>query len=365
MKRSWALPMVALAAAAFTGYHLVITNREPPMEPPPVAPATSPFGRTVAGAGIVEAKTENISIGTHLPGIVAQRLVDVGQKVDVGTPLFRIDDRQLRADLEVRKSQLAAAEAQLAKLRAMPRPEEIPASEARVRKLQADLAAVRDQLDRAEKLYSSRSIPREELTQRREQATAALEALNQAQAEDRLLKQGAWDKDILIAEAEIAQATAVVAQIETEIERLEVRSPIAGEVLQVNVRPGEYVGTPPGAALIVLGDMRNLRVRVDVDESDIPRYRPGMSGQASVRGNASRQIPLRFVRVEPFVIPKQSLTRKPGEQVDTRVLQVIYEMDENQPGVYVGQQLDVFFLEESAGSETASVAAQEKIPAGR
>jgi multidrug resistance efflux pump len=122
-----------------------------------------------------------------------------------------------------------------------------------------------------------------------------------------------------------------------------VRAPLDGKVLQVNVRPGEYVGGAPGRALIVLGDTGNtVRVRVDIDGPDIPRYRPGAPARATPRGSPETSYALRFVRVEPYVVPKKSLTGDSTERVDTRVLQVIYALDFTAQPVYVGQQVDVF-----------------------
>ena len=63
---------------------------------------------------------------------------------------------------------------------------------------------------------------------------------------------------------------------------------------------------------------------------------------AAEPGHADLQMPLRFVRVEPYVIPKRSLTGDSLERVDTRVLQVIYEFDRPAFPIYVGQQVDVF-----------------------
>ena len=356
MKQTWLLPAIALVAALFTGYHLLISNTEPPMEPPPVAPAQSPFGKTVAGAGIIEAKTENISIGTPVPGIVLEKCVEVGQNVNAGDLLFRIDNRNLLADLHVKEARLAASESKLKRLKSMPRPEEIPPSEAKVKRMQAEYQAARDVLDRGERLFASHSIGEEEMIKKRQAAAGAQQGLNQALAEDALLKKGAWQSDIEVAEADLLEAKSLVDQAKTELSRMDIRSPIMGEVLQVNVRPGEYVGTPPNQPLIVLGNLQSLRVRVDIDESDIPDFRPGMPGKAFVRGDASEAIPIHFVRVEPFVIPKKSLTRAAGEHVDTRVLQVIYEMDANKLPIFVGQQLDVFFdRAEAPAAKSAAV----------
>jgi hypothetical protein len=114
-------------------------------------------------------------------------------------------------------------------------------------------------------------------------------------------------------------------------------------VLQVNVREGEFVGAPPSQALVVLGDChKRVHVRVDIDEHDIPRFKKEAPAQASLRGTPQVKYPLKYLRVEPYVIPKKSLTGDNTERVDTRVLQVIYELDTTDRPIYVGQQLDVF-----------------------
>ena len=98
-------------------------------------------------------------------------------------------------------------------------------------------------------------------------------------------------------------------------------------MLQVNVRPGEFVGAPAGQALIVLGSVTQLHVRVDIDEYDIPRFITDAPARATLKGQPKDFFPLKFVRVEPYVVPKKSLTGDNTERVDTRVLQVIYAID--------------------------------------
>jgi hypothetical protein len=92
----------------------------------------------------------------------------------------------------------------------------------------------------------------------------------------------------------------------------------------------------------MLGRSKPLHVRVDVDEHEGWRVRPGAQAVGHVRGNASIETRLTFVRVEPIVVPKTSLTGGSTERVDTRVLQVIYRVDRDDLPVFVGQQLDVF-----------------------
>jgi multidrug resistance efflux pump len=185
-------------------------------------------------------------------------------------------------------------------------------------------------------------MPVEDVNLRRQAAVQAREQLARARADYALLKAGAWEPDKAIARAAVVLARSQLEQTQTELERLKVRASVDGEVLQVNVRPGEYVGTPPGQALVVLGNVHRIHVRVDIDEHDIPDFRPGAPARATLRGKPRQAFPLKFVRVEPYVIPKKSLTGDNTERVDTRVLQVIYALDGREKNVYVGQQLDVF-----------------------
>jgi multidrug efflux pump subunit AcrA (membrane-fusion protein) len=145
------------------------------------------------------------------------------------------------------------------------------------------------------------------------------------------------------AEAQLAQARAQLRSTETDLERLTVRAPVDGQVLQVKVHLGEFA--PTGALptpLILLGSVDKLHVRVDVEEHEAWRVVPEAGAAASVRGNADLRTPLTFVRFEPFVVPKKSLTGDSTERVDTRVLQIIYRIEDNNLPLFVGQQMDVF-----------------------
>jgi multidrug resistance efflux pump len=339
------LPLLAIGLLGFAILHVVRASQTVADPPPPAEPPRTPFGHTVAGAGLVEADTENISVGSALAGVVLEVYVPVekvGQHVQAGDPLFRVDDRHLKAQLAYQEATLAAARAQLAKLEQQPRPEELPPSAAKVGTARASARLQEDLAERARRLRPSGAMSAEEVTQRLLALEVARQQLIQAQAEHALLKAGAWKPDLDIARAVVAQAKAQVEQTRTELDRALVRAPVDGEVLKVYVHPGEYVGAQPGQALVVLGHLGRLHVRVDISEHDIDRFRPEAPARAVTRGQARRQYPLRFVRVEPYVVPKRSLTGDNTERVDTRVLQVIYALTGADGRAYVGQQLDVF-----------------------
>jgi HlyD family secretion protein len=89
---------------------------------------------------------------------------------------------------------------------------------------------------------------------------------------------------------------------------------------------------------------------VDFDENDIARLSPASKATAVFRSQPDRPVPLTFVRIEPLVVPKRSLTGASTERIDTRVLQAIYSFEPARaPQVYVGQQADVFVEAASGG----------------
>ncbi len=339
------VPGIALSLLTFGLVHMIGAEKVIPQSLPPAVPPRSPFGSNIAGSGIVEPQSENISIGAPLSGVVAEVFIPAdrsGTLVHAGDLLFRIDNRHLKAQLAVQEASLSAPRAELAKLELMPRTEEVVPAEYRVTATEAQLVQARDDYERMANLGLTSSVSESEIVTARQALEVAAAQRAQAQAELSLIRAGAWEPDKAIVRAQIQQIMAQIQQIDIEMERSLVRAPIDGIVLQVNVRPGEFVGGTSAESLVVLGDMRQPRIRVDIDENDIPRFDAIAPAIARVRGDSSEELKLKFVRVEPYVVPKRSLTSANTERVDTRVLQVIYEINNVGRQVYVGQQLDVF-----------------------
>src|SRR5687768_466279 len=131
--RKLILPLLALGCLSFAVLHVVRAEHEGPEVLPPVDPARSPYGSAVVGSGLVEARTENISIGSPLPGVVTKVHVQVGQQVKPTDPLFELDDRALKAEEAHRLASLKIAEVQLQRLKEQPRQEERDISAAKLR----------------------------------------------------------------------------------------------------------------------------------------------------------------------------------------------------------------------------------------
>jgi len=344
MFTKYVLPLLAVAGVTFAVYTVVQARQTPPPSQPLITPPTRPAKiQTIAGAGLIEARRENIPIGVNIPGVVVEVFVKKGDHVDADAPLFRIDDRDYQAQLVVREAELTSSRAQLHKLEAAPRAEDVPPAEAAAEAARAKVLDAEARYLRSEKLHGRQMIAPSDYDIDHFAYLNAKAALAQAEADLKRIKAGSWKEDIMIARAAVALAESQVKSIKINIDRLTIRAPIEGDVLQLNVRLGQYAAMAWREPMIVLGDINRLHVRVDIDENDLPYFEKNSDAVATLKGRPQVRFPLKFRYVEPYVIPKQSLTGSNSERVDTRVLQVVYELPDDSPiPLYVGQQMDVY-----------------------
>jgi len=291
MIRKYLLPALAVLGVCL-GIIAALQSARKLVPTPMVSDApTSPYKSFVAGAGLVEANTENIAIGTQIAGIVSQIYVQMGSEVKRGDPLFTIDDRATRALLTAQVASVKVAEAQLA---------EANYSNALSQGLVKGLVVSKEEANLARYVVD-------------------------------------------IDSAQVVQAQALANQTATDLERLTVRAPMNGEVMQLKIHLGEYA--PTGVLvqpLLLFGNLTPLNVRTDVDENEAWKVMKNEPAVGFLRANKKVSAPLTFVRFEPYVIPKVSLTGETTERVDTRVLQVIYSLPIGENRIRAGQQMDVY-----------------------
>ena len=290
MFRKYILTVLAIGGVAI-GVMAALRSARNLVPTPMVSDApTPPYQAFVAGAGLVEANTENIAIGTQIAGIVSDIYVQIGSDVRKDDPLFTIDNRAQRALVASRQAAVQIAEPQLA--------------------------------DAQYELKLAESLVPQGIT-------------IEARDRDRFAMQKA--------EALLVQARADLNSAQTDLERLTVRAPVTGQILQLKIRTGEFAQIGVLAQpLILMGNVQPLHVRVDVDENEAWRVRKGAPATGYLRGNKEINTPLAFVRFEPYVIPKVSLTGAPGERVDTRVMQVIYSFPRGELAIQPGQRMDIY-----------------------
>ena len=358
MFRKVFLPLFAAAGVFFAVWTVIQGAKPVPPSIPVAEPPRPPFENKISGAGIVEAGTKNIAVGTPVSGLVDTVYVTVGQHVASGTPLFVLDSRKASAALSSRETALSFAEARLSRLLQAPRREDLPPVVAKVKEAEADLEDLQSQLKTAERVSEQRALSREDLNRRRFAAQAANARLDQARANLNLLRAGAWKPDIDVAKAEVAMAEADVHAARVEIDLLTIHAPVDGDILQVNIRPGEFAQSAIlSEPIILLGNLDRLHVRVDIDENDAWRFKPHSPAFGYVRGNPELKTSLAFEYLEPYVVPKRSLTGDSAERVDTRVMQVIYSFKREALNVHPGQLMDVYI------EDTTARPVKKRIPA--
>ena len=288
--RGWKLPLFALIAFSFA-LSYVLTRPQAVAKAPVVAPSASPYASAVGGIGVVEPKSETISIGVDIPGVVRTIHVKVGDKVKKGQPLFTLDTREVDAQIASLEASIASAKVQA---------QDAAAQYGIVASMKDRRAVAKDDVNR--RLYAKQ-----------------------------------------LAAAKVREAEAQLQQAKTTKARSTINAPITGQVLEVNVRPGEFAsaGVLP-SPLMRMGDTSQLYVRVEIDEENAAGIDPNATATGFRRGDTTNGIGLSFVRFEPFVKAKQNLAVA-GQRVDTRVLQILYSIDDpKQNPTFVGQQMDVF-----------------------
>ena len=313
---------IALAGIVLAIAVLLMKGQKPVPPPPIEAPPQNPYVGTVAAAGIIEAVNENVRIAPPVDGMVVEVFVVVGDRVEKHDPLFQLDARELRAQLRTRE-------------------DAIPSAVARISEQKIRLKDLIDQLGRFRAVQDRRAVSEDDVRRKWHEVERAKSALTRAKA----------DLNLIQTQREEAQAL---------LDRLTVRAPRAGTVLQVNIRAGEYAKGGASEPIILLGDIDTLQIRADIDEVNAPLVQPGTPAVAYLKGSTEQSIPLKFIRIEPFIVPKRSLTGENTERVDTRVLQVIYGLQKPDFPVYVGQQVDVFIERIETTLEKVSLSKEER-----
>jgi HlyD family secretion protein len=336
------------------GVYAVATAQEKKIDLPLARPAAvNPYEKGVAALGIIEPSGRDVAIAAPEAGLVSRVLVDVGDSVAVGDVLFQLDTRVLDADLVRAGANVVAARAEVDRWHAIPRAEDLPPLEASVAQARAVLSDRDDQLRLVQSAFERGANTDRDVSSARFARDNARAGLERAEADLARLRAGGWKADLVVAEAALKQREGEVAALELLKERLTVRAPRTGKVLRRSIEPGEFATSSPSQPAMILGDLSKLNVRAQVDEEDIGFIAPARQGGATtsnslravarVRGGGSGEFPLRLLRIEPYARPKSDLLGSNVERVDTRVIDVVFEIETlPDAAIFPGQAVDVF-----------------------
>jgi HlyD family secretion protein len=331
-------------------------------QPPVFKPVTSPYATSIFANGIIESDQlsgSDINIYPEVAGPVTQVLVHEGQQVLAGDPLLCIDESVQKATTEQLRLQAEAALSALMELKAQPRPESLAITEAQVEVATSNLKVATDTYAKrhAIHLVAPTAISQDELDTDKDAVVQAQAAVDLASRQNDLTKAGAWSYDIANQQKQYAGLKQAYDAANALLVKYTVKANRDGVVLSLNATVGSYVSshgaydtyTQGSDPLVVMGTPQNyLAVRCYVDEILVSRLPPQdhMQAQMSIRGSDTK-IPLEFVRVQPYVSPKIELSDERQEQVDLRVLPVIFRFQKRDLPVYPGQEVDVYISQSS------------------
>lgn len=337
---TFALSIVGLAV----GIWAVSTSKQKAPKIPLARDASvNPYTHGVAALGIIEPAGREVGIVAPEPGLVMEVFVNVGDHVEANAPLMRLDTRRLEADLVRAEAAIAVGQTDIDRWHALPRAEDVPPLEAAVTRAEAMVRDREDNLRRTDEAVKRNASSSRDLSAAQFSLEAARADLIKAQADLAKTRAGGWAPDLAAAQASLTSLQKDAAALRLLVERLTVRAPRAGVILRRDIEPGEYAVVEPGRAALILGDVSRLYARAQVDEEDIALVHAGAKAIARTRGAAPRELPLALVRIEPYARAKTDLRGINTERVDTRVVDVVFEVkDAGGNDIYPGIGVDVF-----------------------
>jgi HlyD family secretion protein len=295
--------------------------------------------------GRVEPLSGVIRVAVPVIGVIGEVLVKANDRVFAGEALIRLVDPEVRA-------RLVAAEAQVALRKRVRNKESAPSGAAPRRKAEDAVADAEKALFEMRSLMDKVAAERRagrgsdgEVDAARSGLTRAQDRLSQQQAELRRIEADAPLPTVAEGQLNIARGELLGAQ--AAVDKMVIRAPIDGSILQMNARPGELASPSTLQPLILLGNVSALRVRAEVDERDLEKIKPGQAVLVRPAAFRGREIAGTVSFIAPLV--EAGRNHSPGQRnmTDVDVAEVLVDLAEPGP-LAVGMKVDVYFRPDSA-----------------
>jgi HlyD family secretion protein len=289
----------------------------------------APLPRQVVAPGRIESRGEIVTLSAEMAGRLKIVSVKEGDYVQAGQVIARLDDTEYRARISQAEAQVTAAQATLLRLKNGPRVEEIRQAEAAILEQEAVCEHTALEMKRRQQLVKDNVVSRDQLdlcSRDERTARARLAYLKEAR---NLIVAGARKEDIAQVEAQITQHRAQVEEAKAILEKTLIRAPIAGRVLHRFRQTGESVEIMPASPILEIADTSVLRVRAEIDESDILRIRRGQTALITADALGGEKLTARVVSIGSILGRKSIRTDLPTEKADTRILEVLLDLKED------------------------------------
>jgi len=295
----------------------------------------------IVAAGRVEAVSEEIRVSSEISGRLKSVRVEEGDRVQGGQVLAEIENDDYRARVAGGEAELAQREAELRRTVNGARGQERREAEASLQAAKAVLNNAKSEAERRRGLAERNVISRDEADRYERGFQVARAQYEQAAQHFALIDAEAREEDRAKAEAEVALARARLAESRAYLEKSYIRAPISGVILRKLRHNGESVSTQFDSPVITMADDSTLRVRLDVDESDVSKLNVGQQAYVTAEAYGTRKFRGHVIRVGRILGKKNVRTDEPSEHVDTKILETLVELDPGQP-LPLGLRVDSF-----------------------
>lgn len=316
--------------------------------------AAEPDARTasstlIAAPGRVEAVSEEVRVSSELSGRLKRVFVEEGDRVQRGQVLAEIENDDYFARVGAGEAELAQREAELRRTVNGAREQERREAEAAMLAAKAVLDNSKSEAERRRGLADRNVISRDEADRYERAYLVARAQYEQAAQHFALVDAEAREEDRARAEAAVATAKAQLAEARASLEKSYIRAPLNGVILRKLRHTGESVSTQFDSPVITMADDSTLRVRLDVDESDVSKLRVGQRAYVTAEAYGTRKFSGHVIRVGHILGKKNVRTDEPSEHVDTKILETLVELDPGQP-LPLGLRVDSFVECEKLGA---------------
>jgi multidrug resistance efflux pump len=298
----------------------------------------------LASTGRVEGVSDTIEVGAGLDGVIAELRVAEGARVAAGDVLAVIDRRELVAELGAARAAAEAARQARTRILRGSRVEDRERADAEVAAAEAVLAEAQAQQRRSTLLFAEGVISASQRDEVRRTLDVSEARLAAARKTAELVKAPPLPEESARADAEVRTAEERVRALDQTLEKTFVRAPIAGTVLRTLLEPGESFSTLVPRPILSMADTSRLRVRAEVDERDVPRVFAGQRVMVRAEAWDDAGVPGVVTSLGAQMGRKTAKSADPAEKSDRDVLEVLIDLDRQDPRLVFGLRVTARFL---------------------
>jgi HlyD family secretion protein len=292
--------------------------------------------------GKVEPPSGIIKVAASTIGVVSKVLIKVNDTVFAGEPLILLNDDEIQARYMAAEAQ-AAMRQRLRDEQAAGKAGDRRRAEDAVADAEAAVFNAQNAVDRAAIAWRANGGPTAELAQARSELGRARDEFGKRQAQLRGIDAPLPTPN----EAQVISARGDLALARVNLEKLRIRAPIDGTVLQININPGELAAPSAQQPLLLIANLSTLNVRAELDERDLSSVKLGQKVSIRAAAFADREFAGTVTSIAPLVEPSRLGSRGPGNRADVDAVEVVVTLA--QPGpLTTGMKVDVYFSPDNA-----------------